>query len=67
MLKNKIIFRNKKAGGEIFRLNFLLGFYVRAFNIARPFDSDSLATAEFAERKKLGKLKAADLTPRAEE
>ncbi|MBQ4402820.1 MAG: serine/threonine transporter SstT [Selenomonadaceae bacterium] len=54
---------------QVVGVGFIIGVLQDSCETALNSSSDALftATAEFAERKKLGKLKAADLTPRAEE
>ena len=54
---------------QVVGVGFIIGVLQDSCETALNSSSDALftATAEFAERKKLGKLKASDLTPRAEE
>ena len=54
---------------QVVGVGFIIGVLQDSCETALNSSSDVLftATAEFAERKKLGKLNAADLTPRAEE
>lgn len=54
---------------QVVGVGFIIGVLQDSCETALNSSSDALftATAEFAERKKAGKLKASDLTPRAEE
>ncbi|MBQ3443669.1 MAG: serine/threonine transporter SstT [Selenomonadaceae bacterium] len=54
---------------QVVGVGFIIGVLQDSCETALNSSSDALftATAEFAERKKLGKLNPADLTPRAEE
>ena len=54
---------------QVVGVGFIIGVLQDSCETALNSSSDALftATAEFAERKKQGKLKASDLTPRAEE
>lgn len=54
---------------QVVGVGFIIGVLQDSCETALNSSSDALftATAEFAERKKHGKLKASDLTPRAEE
>ena len=54
---------------QVVGVGFIIGVLQDSCETALNSSSDALftATAEFAERKKLGKLKSSDLTPRAEE
>ncbi|MBR1647085.1 MAG: serine/threonine transporter SstT [Selenomonadaceae bacterium] len=54
---------------QVVGVGFIIGVLQDSCETALNSSSDALftATAEFAERKKEGKLKASDLTPRAEE
>lgn len=54
---------------QVVGVGFIIGVLQDSCETALNSSSDALftATAEFAERKKLGTLKASDLTPRAEE
>ena len=54
---------------QVVGVGFIIGVLQDSCETALNSSSDALftATAEFAERKKLGKLKSSDLTPQAEE
>ena len=54
---------------QVVGVGFIIGVLQDSCETALNSSSDALftATAEFAERKKLGKLKASDLTPKAED
>ena len=54
---------------QVVGVGFIIGVLQDSCETALNSSSDALftATAEFAERKKQGKLNPADLTPRAEE